>query len=173
MSSTKVLWFTGLSGSGKSTLAELLNKHLQERGYKTLVIDGDDVREKLHKHLGFSPEDIMENNRLILEMCLENIGKYDFVLVPVISPFKKSRQLSREKLGVNFVEIFVNASIETCIKRDVKGLYQKALRNEIQNFIGISKNAPYELPENPEIEIQTDTSTIDEALEKIIKKLQL
>src|SRR3989338_2805235 len=121
----KVLWFTGLSGSGKTTIALALQKELEKRNKKFKVFDGDVVRQKLHKHLGFTPEDIKENNRLIAELCLKQINKYDFILVPIISPFRESRENARKILGNSFIEVYVKALLETVIERDVKVYYKK------------------------------------------------
>jgi len=170
---TKILWFTGLSGSGKTTIADSLKKELESRGKTYCVFDGDDVRERLHKHLGFTPEDIKENNRLIIELCRESLERVDYIIVPVISPFKESRNKAREVFGENFVEIYLNCPLEVCIKRDVKGLYKKALAGEIDNFIGISENVPYEPPDNPEIEIKSVNEKVEESVQKIISFLNL
>lgn len=164
----KILWFTGLSGSGKSTIVEFLKKELDRRGKSYVVFDGDDVRNRLHKHLGFSVEDIKENNRLIIELCKKEKGK-DFIIVPIISPFRASRALARETFAETFVEIYINCSYEECKRRDVKGLYQKAESGEIENFIGL--HVPYEPPENPEIEINSVMETPQESAKEIINFL--
>lgn len=163
MIATKVLWFTGLSGSGKSTLADALHETLVSHGKRVLILDGDAVRERFHTHLGFTPEDIMENNHLIQVLCKEAVdsNQYDFVLVPVIAPFLQSRQAARKLLGESYVEIFVDASFEECTMRDVKGLYAKALRGEIDHFIGLDPRVPYERPEESEIHIDTTTVSVD------------
>ncbi|HTZ42131.1 MAG TPA: adenylyl-sulfate kinase [Candidatus Omnitrophota bacterium] len=164
----KVLWFTGLSGSGKTSIAKKVEEYLLLHDKRVLILDGDAVREKLHKHLGFTPEDIKENNRLISEICAKEKENYDFILVPVISPFRESRKKAKHLLGQDFIEIYINCPLDACIKRDVKGLYKRALAGEVQNFIGISKNVPYEPPENPDIEIETDKEGIEAAVNKII-----
>ncbi len=168
---TKVIWFTGLSGSGKSTIADILIKNLNERGRNYRVFDGDDVRKKLHKHLGFTPEDIKENNRLITGLCREEFGKVDFILVPIISPFKESRKMAREEFGEDFVEIYINCPYEECRKRDVKGLYAKAESGELKNFIGL--HVPYEKPDRPEIEIDSVNEKPEDSAEKIMDYLLL
>jgi len=168
---TKILWFTGLSGSGKTTIAELLIEKLKSQGKTAKVFDGDDVRKRLHKHLGFTPEDIKENNRLIVELCKQEFGKVDFILVPIISPFKYSREQARKVFGENFIEIFVNCHYDECKKRDTKGLYQKAESGELQNFIGL--HIPYESPEKPEIEIDSVNEDVNQSTEKISKFLGL
>src|SRR3989338_3893085 len=108
----KVLWFTGLSGSGKTTIALALQKELEKRNKKVRIFDGDIVRQELHKHLGFTPADIKENNRLISELCLKHINDFDFILVPIISPFTESRKKARTLLGKSFIEIYVKAPLE-------------------------------------------------------------
>lgn len=168
----KVLWFTGLSGSGKTTIALELKKDLENLGKKVKILDGDEIRNTLHKHLGFTPENIKENNLLITELCLSYIKDFDFILVPIISPFKESRKLAREALKSNFIELFIKCSIEGCIARDIKGHYKKALAGEIKNFIGIAKENPYEPPENPEITIETEKETPRESADKIIDYLK-
>lgn len=153
MKKTKVLWFTGLSGSGKTTISEILIKEFEKKGVTFKTFDGDDVRNKLHKHLGFTPKDIKENNRLIMELCKNEVGKVDYILVPIISPFKESRENARNIFGDNFIEIFLDCSFDECKKRDVKGLYKKAENGTLNNFIGL--HVPYEKPETPEILIKT------------------
>ncbi|MBF0510808.1 MAG: adenylyl-sulfate kinase [Candidatus Omnitrophica bacterium] len=166
---TKILWFTGLSGSGKTTIANGFFKKLEAQGQKIKIIDGDAVRGTLHKDLGFSPADIKENNRRIALMCQENVGQWDYILVPVISPFRESRDFARKLLGGAFVEVYIKTSLEECIRRDPKGLYKKALAGDIENFIGISKNTPYEGPKNPEVVVDTACEDIDAGVERIIR----
>tara|TARA_Y100000310_G_scaffold345866_1_gene471923 strand:+ start:16327 stop:16896 length:570 start_codon:yes stop_codon:yes gene_type:complete len=169
----KVLWFTGLSGSGKTSIALGIKSRLEELGFKVVIIDGDDVREKLHKHLGFSREDIKENNRLISDIAVEALQKNDFVLVPIISPYKKDRLAARTRIGEEFVELYINASLEECRKRDTKGLYEKAQRGEIDNMIGVSEKSPYEPPKNPDIEVCTDDKSSVESVEEVMRALKL
>ncbi|MBI2043926.1 sulfate adenylyltransferase [Candidatus Pacearchaeota archaeon] len=163
---TKILWFTGLSGSGKSTIAGELKKEFDKLGKSYQVFDGDDVRNRLHKHLGFTPEDIKENNRLIAELSKQEFGKVDFILVPIISPFIVSRENARKQFGQNFVEIYTDCSYEECKKRDVKGHYKKAESGELKNFIGL--DVPYEPPINPEIKIDTTKESLEEAVQRIL-----
>ncbi len=165
-----VIWFTGLSGSGKTTIALELKKELEKRGKSVEVIDGDVVRTTLHKNLGFSREDIKENNRLIAHLA--HSSQADFILVPIISPYQDDRKMARSIIGKNFLELFLSTSLEECIKRDAKGLYQKALSGEIPNFIGIAESNPYQAPENPELEINTSKMGIRESLEKITYYLE-
>ncbi len=168
---TKVLWFTGLSGSGKSTVAEILKKKLEDIGESYIIFDGDDIRERLHKHLGFTQEDIKENNWLIVELCKEEIGKVNYIIVPIISPFRESRKNAREIFGNDFVEVYFNCPYRECKKRDVKGLYKKAHEGELKNFIGL--HIPYESPENPEIEIDSVGESPEESVDKILRFLGL
>lgn len=168
---SKVLWFTGLSGSGKTTIAKILGEELENRGKSYCVLDGDDVRKNLHKNLGFSPEDIKENNRLIAELCKERLNKFDYILVPIISPFRDSRWGARKEFGWGFVEIYIDCSYENCKKRDTKGLYAKAERGELNNFIGL--HVPYEPPENPEVIINSFSEKPKESAQKIIQFLGL
>nr|AKQ03316.1 sulfate adenylyltransferase, sulfate adenylyltransferase [uncultured archaeon Rifle_16ft_4_minimus_37913] len=169
----KILWFTGLSGSGKTTIADKLKQKLEERGKKIKIIDGDEIRSGVHKHLDFSPEDIKKNNKLISDICLMEKEDYDFILVPIISPFKDSRLEARKILGESFIEVYVKCSMDECTKRDTKGLYAGALAGEIENFIGVAKENPYEPPENPEIIIETERESVEECVGKIIKYLGL
>lgn len=162
-----VIWFTGLSGSGKTTIALELKKKLVEFGKSVDMLDGDVVRNKLHKHLGFSREDIRKNNQLIAELANKKLKEYEFILVPIISPYKEDRKMVRLIIQGNFIELFINSSLKKCIERDVKGLYKKALSGEINDFIGVSDSNPYEQPEKPDIEVDTESLSIDESLIQI------
>lgn len=164
----KILWFTGLSGSGKTTLAVLLKTRLEELGHSAEILDGDAVRSYLHKHLGFSREDIQENNRLLAKLALEKSKKHDFILVSAISPYREDRAMARSLAGKNFIELFVNCPLEKCVERDVKGLYKKALAGEIRDFIGISSSNPYEAPEKPDFMVKTDAEPVEESLNKLL-----
>lgn len=169
MKQAKVLWFTGLSGAGKTTIAQKLAQHFRQDGYKVKMLDGDHVRETLHCHLGFSPEDITENNRLIAELCVKYSKDFDYILVPIISPFRESRSDARKLIGPSFIEVFVKASLDEVMRRDSKGLYQKAIKGEVKNFIGIDENVPYEAPENPEIILDTETEPADALVENVVE----
>ncbi len=163
------IWMTGLSGAGKSTITEHLVPLLKERGKKVEVLDGDVVRTNLSKGLGFSKEDRDTNIRRIgfVSNLLSRNGVY--AITAAISPYKEVRQEVRE-MTENFVEVYVNASVDECIKRDVKGLYKKALAGEIKQFTGISD--PYEPPENPEVVCNTEEETPLESAMKIIAYLE-
>ena len=165
-----LIWFTGLSGSGKSTLANALEYKLHQEGISTYALDGDNIRKGINRGLTFSPKDRTENIRRIAEIANLFIDAGTIVLGAFVSPYKKDRENIKNIVGnSNFVEIFVNTSIEECEKRDVKGLYKKARAGEIKDFTGI--NAPYEAPENPDIEVITDNLTIEESAEIIFKKI--
>jgi len=166
-----LIWFTGLSGSGKSTIANALEYKLYKKGYKTYALDGDNIRKGINSDLTFSPEDRTENIRRIAEVANLMIDAGQIVLAAFVSPYKKDRNNIKDIVGNdNFVEIFVNTSIEECEKRDVKGLYEKARKGEIKDFTGV--NAPYESPENPDVEVITDDNTIEESVELIYKEIQ-
>ena len=166
-----LLWFTGLSGSGKSTIANALEYKLHEEGYKTYALDGDNIRKGINNDLTFSPEDRKENIRRIAEIANLMVDAGVLVLAAFVSPYKKDREnIARIVGNDNFVEIFVNTSIEECEKRDVKGLYKKARAGEIKDFTGV--NAPYEAPENPTVEIITDGLSIEECVLKIYDKIK-
>ena len=165
------LWFTGLSGSGKSTVANLLEKKLHARGKHTYTLDGDNVRHGLTKDLGFTDADRVENIRRVGEVSKLMIDAGLLVLSAFISPFRSERLLARELLDDGqFIEIHVQASVETCEKRDPKGLYAKARRGEIKHFTGIDSD--YEQPVNPEIRLDTDTRSAEECADQIIVYLE-
>jgi len=166
-----VLWFTGLSGSGKSTVASEVAYKLQSMGRLTYILDGDNIRHGLNKDLGFSPEDRNENIRRISEVASLFADAGVITITAFISPYRKYRNFCRELVGNDrFIEIYAKASLETCEKRDPKGMYKKARAGIIKDFTGI--DAPYEEPETPEIIIDTDKETVDESAEKVLQKLQ-
>jgi adenylylsulfate kinase len=167
----KLLWFTGLSGSGKSTLAHALEEELHQRGCRTYVFDGDNVRHGLCRDLGFRLEDRTENIRRIGEMAKLFVDAGVIALTAFISPIREDRERARGLFPHgDFIEVFVNCPLEVCESRDVKGLYKRARSGEIENFTGIS--APYEEPENPEIVIQTPGRTVEECVNELIKALE-
>lgn len=166
-----LLWFTGLSGSGKSTIANLVEQKLHQKGIKTYTLDGDNIRKGINSDLSFSPEDRTENIRRIAEVANLMINAGLVTLAAFVSPYKKDRENIRSIVkDVNFVEIYINTSIEECERRDVKGLYKKARAGEIKNMTGIS--APYEAPENPDIEIKTEEMSIQESVHKILAYIE-
>jgi len=167
-----LLWFTGLSGSGKSTIANALEHKLHQEGIKTYALDGDNIRKGINNDLTFSPEDRKENIRRIAEVANLMVDAGVVVLAAFVSPYKKDREnIARIVGNDNFVEIFVNTSIEECERRDVKGLYKKARAGEIKDFTGV--NAPYEAPDAPDVEIITDGLSIEECVLKIYDKIKL
>lgn len=167
-----LIWFTGLSGSGKSTLANLLEIELHENDFRTYLLDGDSLRLGLNKDLGFSPEDRSENIRRIGEVSKLMLNAGMITIAAFVSPFEKDRAMVQAIVGAeNYMEIFVDTSLEECIKRDVKGLYKKAIAGEIKEFTGIS--SPYEKPSNPTIIISTEEQTPEEALAIILETVLL
>ncbi|WP_342511880.1 adenylyl-sulfate kinase [Sporosarcina sp. FSL K6-1522] len=166
-----ILWFTGLSGSGKSTISVALETALYTKGIHTYRLDGDNVRFGLNKNLGFSPEDRTENIRRIGEVAKLMVDAGLFTLTAFISPYLEDRAQVRELVEADeFIEIYVKARLETCEQRDPKGLYKKARLGEIKGFTGI--DAPYEEPCNPDILIDADVLSIEEAVEVILHYLQ-
>ena len=166
-----VLWFTGLSGSGKSTLAHVLEEKLFNKGCKTLVLDGDNVRHGLNSNLDFSDDDRKENIRRIGEVAKLMLESGLIVMTAFISPFREDRAAVRNLISnSDFIEIYCKASLETCEARDVKGLYKRARAGEIKNYTGI--DSPYEAPNNPELIIDTDKETLDESVSKIYSFLE-
>lgn len=167
---SKILWFTGLSGSGKTTIAGELKKRLEARGKRVHIVDADEVRASYQKPLGFSREDIRENNRRHALIAQEKLKDNDFVIVAIVSPFIADRALVREMLGESFILIYANAALETVIKRDTMGLYSKALRGEKDDVIGMTgSKIPYEPPLDADIKVRTDQSSLEECVEKILK----
>jgi len=166
-----VLWFTGLSGSGKSTIANELEYKLNQMGYHTYLLDGDNIRHGLNKDLGFSEEDRSENIRRISEVAKLFVDAGIITITAFISPFIKDRKEAKNIIGNNdFIEVFIDAPFEECAKRDPKGLYKKALKGEIKNFTGL--DSPYEKPINPDIHIDTTKNDIDSAVNMIIDYLK-
>ena len=165
-----VLWFTGLSGSGKSTVANAVETRLNALNRLTYLLDGDNIRTGLCADLSFSDADRQENIRRVAHVSKLFWDANLITLVSFISPFKAERQLARELIGEDFIEVFVDAPLEVCEKRDVKGLYKKARAGGIASFTGIS--SPYEAPENPEIHLKTGEETLDSDVEKVLAWLQ-
>jgi adenylylsulfate kinase len=166
----RVIWFTGLSASGKSTIAGALEQILTQQGYHTYLLDGDNVRHGLCNDLGFSDEDRKENIRRVGEVAKLNADAGLISLAAFISPFRSDRRIVRNILNEDeFIEVFVDASLEVCKERDPKGLYEKAIRGEIKQFTGI--DSPYEAPENPEIHIKAGEVSVAEAVNQILAYL--
>ncbi len=165
-----LIFFTGLSGSGKSTIANGLEQKLFGNNIKTYTLDGDNVRKGLNKDLSFSPEDRSENNRRIGELANLFVDAGNVVLAAFVAPYEKDRNTIKNIVGEdNYVEVFVNTSLEECERRDVKGLYEKARRGEIKDMTGIS--SPYEVPLHPDI-ILTEKDSIEESIQKIYEMIQ-
>lgn len=166
-----VIWFTGLSGSGKSSLANALEVLLIEKGFHTYILDGDNVRKGLNSDLTFTPEDRKENIRRIGEVANLMIDAGLIVLSAFVSPYRADRQRVKQIVGKNnFIEVYVNTSIEECERRDVKGLYAKARNGEILDFTGIS--APYEVPLQPDVKIDTTKESITQSIQTIFEALE-
>ena len=167
---SKVLWFTGLSGSGKSTIANEVERELYQIGYLTMLLDGDNVRAGINSNLGFSEDDRKENIRRIAEVAKLFVHDGIITLCSFVSPTTELRQLARSIIGKDdFIEIYVNAPVEVCEQRDVKGLYAKARRGEIKDFTGV--NAPFEEPVNADIVLQTGNMSIYECVKLVLEKV--
>lgn len=165
-----LIFFTGLSGSGKSTIANALEQKLFNSNIKTYVLDGDNIRRGINFDLTFSPEDRSENNRRIGEISKLFIDAGIVVLAAFVAPYKKDREFIKKTVEEeNYIEVFVNTSLDECERRDVKGLYKKARTGEIKNMTGIS--APYEAPINPHVEV-SEKNTVKESIEIIYKAIQ-
>jgi adenylylsulfate kinase len=165
-----IVWLTGLSGSGKSTIAVALEKALWSRGVRSYILDGDNIRHGLNKNLGFGPADRTENIRRIGEVAKLFCDAGLVAFTSFISPYRADRDAVRALMAEGeFIEVFVDASVETCEGRDVKGLYRKARAGEIKEFTGIS--APYEAPLRPELVLDTNRQSVDESVDAILRHL--
>ncbi|ODH00065.1 adenylyl-sulfate kinase [Nostoc sp. KVJ20] len=163
------IWLTGLSGAGKTTICQFLETELQRTGYKIEVLDGDVVRQNLSKGLTFSKEDRDENIRRIGFVANLLTRNNVIVLVSVISPYRAVREEVKKQIG-DFIEVYVNAPLEVCEQRDVKGLYKKARDGEIKNFTGIDDL--YEIPLEPDVECKTNEESIAQSANKVLTKLE-
>ncbi|UKM63630.1 adenylyl-sulfate kinase [Flavobacteriaceae bacterium GSB9] len=165
-----LIWFTGLSGSGKSTIANLLEKELHKQQVHTYTLDGDNLRRGLNKDLKFTKEDRTENLRRTAEVAKLFIDAGMVVIAAFITPYNSIREMIKTIVGdAYYIEVFVNTPLEVCEKRDVKGLYKKARSGEIKNFTGIS--APFEIPEQPTLEIKTLEEPPEDAVNRILELL--
>lgn len=163
----KVIWFTGLSGSGKSTLANALELELHAKGYRTYILDGDNVRQGLNRDLGFTDADRVENIRRIAEVAKLMMDAGLIVLTAFISPFRREREMAKELIGEDrFVEVYVSTTLEVCEERDVKGLYKKARAGQLPNLSGVG--SPYEAPIEAHLEIDTAHTDLDLALKRLL-----
>jgi adenylylsulfate kinase len=166
-----LVWFTGLSGSGKSTLAVQLEAQLHDRGFKTYLLDGDNIRVGLNKDLNFTDAGRVENIRRIGEVAKLMLDAGVVVLSAFISPFQSDRDQVRQIIGAdNYIEVFVDAPIELCEQRDVKGLYKKARAGEVKNFTGI--DSPYEKPQHPNLVIETGQLSVDESIDRLLRFIE-
>ncbi len=166
-----MVWFTGLSGAGKSTIANVVERKLHAAGRHTYLLDGDNVRHGLNKDLGFTAADRVENIRRVAEVARLMVDAGLIVLVAFISPFRAERRLARDLVGHDeFCEVFVDAPLAVAEQRDAKGLYAKARRGELANFTGI--DSPYEVPEQPELTIDTVATMPDAAADAVIEALR-
>ena len=165
-----LIWFTGLSGSGKSTLAVALEKSLFDLGFKTYLLDGDNIRMGLNKDLTFDDAGREENIRRIAEVCRLMLDAGLIVVTAFISPFRSDRHRARTLAGEDrFLEVFTDCPLEICEQRDVKGLYKKARQGQIKNFTGIS--SPYEQPQNPDLTIKTNRMGLNDSLDLLLEKV--
>ncbi|SFU30020.1 adenylylsulfate kinase [Pustulibacterium marinum] len=168
---TFVLWFTGLSGSGKSTIANQVAQLLFQKGIRVYTLDGDNIRAGINKGLSFTPEDRKENLRRIAEVSKLFVDAGSVVIAAFVSPMISDRKMIEDIVGTSdFLEVYINTSLEECERRDVKGLYKKARAGEIPNFTGIS--APYEPPVAPFITIETEKETVMSAAERVVAAIQ-
>jgi adenylylsulfate kinase len=165
-----VIWLVGLSGSGKSTIAQALEEKLHNDGYLTTLLDGDNVRSGLNKNLTFSEEDRLENQRRVAEVAKLFLNCGIITICSFISPTEEVRQMITTVIGEDdYLEVFVECSFEECARRDVKGLYKKALNGEIKNFTGL--DAPFEAPKNPWLKVNTERESLEESLSTVYNKV--
>ena len=166
----KVLWLTGLSGSGKTAIAKIIEKKLHGLGFLTQLLDGDNIRAGINNNLGFSDEDRTENIRRIAEIAKLFLNCGVITINCFVSPTAKIRSQAKEIVGEeNFIEVFVNTSLEVCEARDTKGLYASARRGEVKNFTGIS--AAYEIPKNPKVNLKTENKSVEVSADEVIEYL--
>ena len=163
------IWFTGLPRSAKTTLSKRVEEELRMQGHRIQVLDGDEVRERLTPDLGFTREDRDENISRISYVAKLLVQNGVVVIVAAISPYTQARAAARQDIG-HFFEVYVSCPVESCMERDYKGLYKRAILGEIPNFTGVSD--PYEPPPNPEVVVDTDRESVDESVDKIMAALQ-
>ena len=163
------VWMTGLSGAGKSTIANEVEKRLFAEGKHTMLLDGDNVRMGLNKNLGFGEADRVENIRRVAEVSKLINDAGIIVLASFISPFHQDRRNAKEIIGDRFIEVYVSTPLEECEKRDKKGLYKKAREGALSDFTGIS--SPYEIPQNPDIVVDTSRHSIEESVDLVVSRI--
>ncbi|WP_439507008.1 adenylyl-sulfate kinase [Sediminibacterium sp.] len=165
------IWLTGLSGSGKSSIANLFNTWLIDNGYQSFILDGDNTRGGINRDLSFTPEGRKENTRRIAEIAKLFNESGSIVIAALISPFEKDRKAVTEIIGKDsYIEVYLNASLDTCIERDKKGLYKRAISGEIKDFTGV--NSPYEIPKNSSIVLDADKKTVETLMNDLIDYLR-
>ncbi|HEX5358285.1 MAG TPA: adenylyl-sulfate kinase [Candidatus Nitrosotalea sp.] len=164
-----VVWLTGIPASGKTTISLLLRDYCKSKNLAVDILDGDELRNTLSKDLGFTPEERKEHNRRVI-IVAKLLSRNDIItIVPLISPYRETREIARKEIP-NFVEVYIKASVEECMRRDPKGLYKKAKAGDIQNLTGLQ--SPFEEPENSELVLDTQKYSKEECLDMIIHKLQ-
>lgn len=169
---TKIIWLTGLSGSGKSTISKYLFKILNKKKFKVLKVDGDIFRKKSKNNTKFTVKNITLNNLKIIDYLRKKIDEYDFILVSVISPLKKTRSLAKNIFKKNYFEVNVHCNINTLIKRDTKGLYKKALEKKINDLIGFRSKIKYQKSSYSVIKVNTDKLSIFQSAQKILRRIK-
>ena len=164
-----VFWFSGLSGAGKTTVAEAVSAKLAARGLTVVIFDGDDVRRRRSKSLGFSRDEILINNAEIAALCRAGRRRADAVLAPIISPYAEGRERARAVIGDGFYEIHFSAGKACVAARDAKGLYARAARGDIPAMIGFAADSPYEPPMSPDLTLDSGTESPEASAEKLIR----
>lgn len=167
---TSLIWMTGLSGAGKTTIAKALVEKLQSEGHSAMVLDGDEIRD-IFKNNGFTKKDRIKHNQDVGKMAVYLQSQGIIPIISLISPYAEARDYVRS-ISKDFTEVYVNTPLSVCEQRDVKGLYAKVRTGEIKSFTGIHKSAPYEVPKNPELTIQTITYSVEECVNKILNYIK-
>ena len=166
-----IIWFTGLSGAGKTTICSILMNKLKNDGYSIEWYDGDRVRKELKRESDFSKDGILKNSFELIDKINATEEKTDFILISLITPFNKVREYARKTFGADYFEVYIKCDKDTLIKRDTKGLYKKAFNGEMDNLIGFSEKVPFEEPTTPDLILETNLISPDEAVEKIYNVL--